>query len=153
MLDNHIYGMTGGQLAPTTPFHSHTQTSPHGNPEFPFDACKVAIAAGATYVARWTCAHPRELAKAIREGIMHKGFSFIQAVSQCPTQAGRYIYGIGDPAEMVNMLRQKSVRFSAAEKMSPEELEGKVTVGKLYEEKGKPELSESIYAMMKGRKG
>lgn len=153
MMDNHIYGMTGGQLAPTTPFQSKTQTSPYGNPEMPFDACKVAIAVGATYVARWTCSHPRELAKAIKEGIDHKGFSFIQAVSQCPTQAGRYIYGTGNPAEMVNMAKKNSVRLSRAEKMSTEELEGKVVVGTLYKEEGKPELSETLYAMMKGREG
>lgn len=153
MMDNHIYGMTGGQLAPTTPFQSKTQTSPYGNPETAFDACKVAIAAGATYVARWTCAHPRELAKAIKEGIGHKGFSFIQVISQCPTQAGRYIYGMGEPADMLNMLKKDSVRLSRAEKLSSEELAGKVVVGKLYEEQGKPELAESIYSMMKGRKG
>lgn len=152
MMDNQIYGMTGGQLAPTTPFRSKTQTSPYGNPEMNFDACKVAIAAGATYVARWTCAHPKEMARAIKEGIEHKGFSFIEIISPCPTQAGRYIYGMANPGEMLNMFRKNSVRLSRAEKMSSEELARKVAIGKLYEEQGKPELSANLYAMMKSRK-
>jgi 2-oxoglutarate ferredoxin oxidoreductase subunit beta len=148
MLDNGIYGMTGGQVAPTTPTDAKTQTSPYGNPEPPIDSCAVAISCGATYVARWTSAHPIGLQKAIKEAIQHKGFSFIQAVSQCPTQAGRYIYGTGKPVDLFRLIKENSVSLAKAEKMSPEALKDKILVGKLYQDEAKPELSEKIYGMM-----
>jgi 2-oxoglutarate ferredoxin oxidoreductase subunit beta len=152
MLDNGIYGMTGGQMAPTTPREARTQTSPYGNPEPPLDVCDVAVSCGATYVARWTSAHPRGLVRAIREGIRHKGFSFIQAVSQCPTQAGRYMYGTDKPSDLFRQLKEQAVPKTKADKMSPEELKGKLIVGKLHEDNERPELSERMYAMMSTRK-
>jgi len=148
MLDNGIYGMTGGQVAPTTPTDAKTQTSPYGNPEPPIDSCAVAISCGATYVARWTSAQPLGLQKAIKEAIQHKGFSFIQAVSQCPTQAGRYIYGTGKPVDLFRLIKENSLTLAKAEKMSPEMLKDKILVGKLYQDETKPELSEKIYGMM-----
>ena len=148
LLDNGIYGMTGGQVAPTTPYEAKTQTSPYGNQEPPIDACSVAISCGATYVARWTSAHPLGLQKAIKEAIQHKGFSLVQAVSQCPTQAGRYIYGTGKPVDLFRRIKEDSVTLAKAEKMSPEALEGKILVGKLHQDETKPELSEKIYGMM-----
>jgi len=148
MLDNGIYGMTGGQVAPTTPLGAKTQTSPYGNPEPPIDAGAVAIACGATYVARWTSAHPTRLKRAIKEAIEHKGFSFIQAISQCPTQAGRYIYGTAKPADLFLHIKENSIRKTKAEKMSSEELKGKILVGTLHEDTGRPELTERIYALM-----
>lgn len=147
MLDNSIYGMTGGQLAPTTPHGATTQTSPYGNAENPFDACALAIASGATYVARWTVAQPRSVARAIREGLEHKGFSFISVSSPCPTQAGRYIYGMVKPEEIFTHVKKNSVRLSAAKKMSAEELSGKTVVGTLHHVQ-RPELCEQLYAHM-----
>ena len=148
MLNNGIYGMTGGQMAPTTPTDAKTQTSPYGNMEPNLDACAVAISAGATYVSRWTSAHPKGLARAIKEAIAHKGFSFIDAVSQCPTQAGRYIHGTADPAKLLNMIKDSSVTKTKAEKMSPEALKDKIVVGKLHEDKERPELSDRLYSIM-----
>ncbi|MHA1650887.1 MAG: thiamine pyrophosphate-dependent enzyme [Candidatus Helarchaeota archaeon] len=89
LLNNYTYGMTGGQVAPTTPHASLTSTSPYGNPERPFDLCKLVEAAGATYVARWTVFQPRALIKSMKEAILHKGFSFIEILSPCPTEYGR----------------------------------------------------------------
>lgn len=152
MLDNYIYGMTGGQVAPTTPPDAKTQTSPYGNPEMPFDACAVAISAGASYVARYTTAHPKGLFKAIKEGIQHKGFSFIHVVSQCPTHAGRYIYDNGSAAELLKRFKQNSISVKKAENKSSEELKDKLVIGKLHEDAHRPELTERIYAIMKHRK-
>ena len=153
MLDNHIYGMTGGQVAPTTPKGARTQTSPYGNPEASLDASAVAISCGATYVARWTTAHPKGIFKAIKEGIQHKGFSFIHVVSQCPTQAGRYIYGTGDPVELLQFLKKGSVPVAKAKKMSAEDVQDKILVGKLHEDHDRPELSQEIYALMEKARG
>jgi hypothetical protein len=88
--------MTGGQIAPTTPHHERTATSPYGNPEKPFDLAKLAEAAGATYVARWTTNHPVELTRSLREALSHPGFAFIEVLSQCPTQQRR-MFGFRDP--------------------------------------------------------
>ncbi|HZK67460.1 MAG TPA: thiamine pyrophosphate-dependent enzyme, partial [Chloroflexota bacterium] len=133
MVNNAIYGMTGGQTAPTTPHHAKTKTTPMGNAEHPFDACQVAIAAGATYVARWTTAHPAQITRAFKEAINHKGFSFVEVISQCPTQAGRLIHGTGDPIENFRIVKNSAVTKAKAEKMTPEEMAGKVIVGKLHE--------------------
>jgi 2-oxoglutarate ferredoxin oxidoreductase subunit beta len=88
MVNNQIYAMTGGQVAPSTPFQGKTQTTPYGSVEGRLDGCKVAIAAGATHVSRWSTAHIKQLTKAIKKAINHKGFSYIEVVSQCPVQTG-----------------------------------------------------------------
>lgn len=152
MVNNAIYGMTGGQTAPTTPHRATTKTTPIGNAEFPFDACEVARAAGATYVARWTTAHPRQITNAFKEALNHKGFAFIEILSQCPTQSGRLIWGSADPVESFNLLKNMAVSRAKAEKMSPEELAGKVIVGKLHHVEGRAELCDEVYSLM-GERG
>ena len=89
LVNNMSYAMTGGQIAPTTPHGERTATSPFGNPERPFKIAELVAAAGATYVARWTTYHVVELVRSIREALQHKGFSFIEVLSQCPTQQRR----------------------------------------------------------------
>lgn len=148
MMNNEIYGMTGGQVAPTTPPGARTQTSPHGNPEPTIDACELARTCGASYVARWTSAHPRQLAKAIAEGLEHEGFAFIEVMVQCPTQAGRYMHGTADPAELLELIKSAAVPLAKAEKMTPEEMEGKFVVGTLHQRHDRPELTKSLYRLV-----
>jgi 2-oxoglutarate ferredoxin oxidoreductase subunit beta len=81
--------MTGGQGSPTTPCGALSTTTPYGSAEPPFDLCELAIAAGANYVARWTSYHVKELTKAVKAGLENPGFSFIEALVQCPTNYGR----------------------------------------------------------------
>jgi 2-oxoglutarate ferredoxin oxidoreductase subunit beta len=88
-MNNQIYGMTGGQGSPTTPKGCFSSTTPFGCAEMPFDLCELAIAAGANYVSRWTSYHVRELEKAVKAGLETPGFSFIEALVQCPTAFGR----------------------------------------------------------------
>jgi 2-oxoglutarate ferredoxin oxidoreductase subunit beta len=88
-VNNFNYGMTGGQLAPSTPFGAKTTTTPQGNPDEPFNFCALAAACGASYVARWTALHIRRLTNTILEAIHHKGFSFVEVVAPCPTAFGR----------------------------------------------------------------
>ncbi|KYH38466.1 MAG: 2-oxoglutarate synthase [Candidatus Bathyarchaeota archaeon B23] len=96
LVNNLSYAMTGGQIAPTTLHGLRTTTSPYGNPEHPFDLVKLAAAAGATYVARWTTYHVVELTRSIKEALRHRGFSFIEVLSQCPTQQRR-LFGLRGP--------------------------------------------------------
>ena len=147
MMNNEIYGMTGGQVAPTTPTGSRTQTSPHGNPEPMIDACELARVAGASYVARWTSAHPRPLMKAMIAAMNHKGFSFLEVMVQCPTQAGRYMHGTADAARLLRLIKDSAVKKAQAENMPPGEMKGKFVVGELYRDDNKPELGDSLRAM------
>ncbi|MFO7962562.1 MAG: 2-oxoacid:ferredoxin oxidoreductase subunit beta [Desulfobacterales bacterium] len=88
-VNNLNYGMTGGQVAATTPFHAKTTTTPMGNPEAPFNLPLLAYASGATFISRWTILHARDLTNSIERALKHKGFSFIEVLSPCPVNYGR----------------------------------------------------------------
>ncbi len=88
-VNNLTYGMTGGQVAATTPHLAKSSTTTAGNPETPFNLPLLAYASGATYIARWTMLHARDLADSIQEALVHKGFSFIEVLSPCPVNFGR----------------------------------------------------------------
>jgi 2-oxoglutarate ferredoxin oxidoreductase subunit beta len=88
-VNNLIYGMTGGQVAATTPSKAKTTTTPFGNPDAPFNLPLMAYASGASYVARWTILHVRDLTNAIEEALSKKGFSFIEVLAPCPINYGR----------------------------------------------------------------
>ncbi len=100
LLNNAIYGMTGGQVAPTTPERAVASTTPAGNTEPPFDACKLLIGAGATFVARTLAATPGPMSGVIAEAMEHPGFSFVEVISDCPEYYGRY-NKVGSGAEML----------------------------------------------------
>jgi 2-oxoglutarate ferredoxin oxidoreductase subunit beta len=145
LVNNCIYGMTGGQTAPTTPRGLRTITSPYGTMEHPFDISSVVKAAGASYVARWTTYHPRQLTKSVKKGLEKKGFSFIEAMSQCPVQYGR-VSKLGKAVAMLEYFKASSVRVNKAENMSPEELAGKIVVGEFVDIE-KEELSAQWTAL------
>jgi len=89
-INNFNYGMTGGQVGPTTPLNAFTTTTPYGNIEHPFNLVYLAASAGAVYVARWTTLHVRRLTNSIKKALQKKGFKFIEVVAACPTLYGRY---------------------------------------------------------------
>lgn len=126
--NNMVYGMTGGQVASTTPLGAQSSTTPRGNRERPFDLCRLVEAAGATYVARYAVVQPILLQRAIQRGIQHRGFSFIEAISPCPTQFGRR-NRMGDPAQVMKALEASLVPLRKAKGMTMEELSGKVVYG------------------------
>jgi 2-oxoglutarate ferredoxin oxidoreductase subunit beta len=153
LMNNGIYGMTGGQTAPTTPRGISTVTSPYGSLEHSFDIAPMIVSAGATYVARWTTRHPRQLTKAIKKGLTKKGFSLIEVVTQCPVQFGR-ASKLGGAVEMLKHFKSNSVRIEKARKMDPAELLGKIVVGEFVDIE-KPELSSEwtrlIHSVREGR--
>ncbi len=130
VVNNSIYGMTGGQYSPTTPLGGQATTAPYGNVEPPLPICEVAIAVGAPFVARSTVYHAVELDRYIEQGIRKKGFSLIEAVSYCHTTYGR-INRLGSAVDMMRNLKENSVSLSAAEKLPPEERAGKIVRGVL----------------------
>jgi 2-oxoglutarate ferredoxin oxidoreductase subunit beta len=126
--NNLIYGMTGGQVTPTTPQGARTLTTPMGNLERPFDLARLVTAAGATYVARYSVWHIRPLIASIKKALQHRGFAFIEALSTCPTQYGRRNEN-PTPAGMLQAMRQNCVTLERAKQMSAEELRGKTVLG------------------------
>ncbi|MDI6754633.1 MAG: 2-oxoacid:ferredoxin oxidoreductase subunit beta [Thermodesulfobacteriota bacterium] len=150
-LNNSIYGMTGGQAAPTTPMGLKTTTTPYGAYENTFDISNLVIAAGASFVARWTTYHPRQLTASIKKAIRKKGFSFIEVITQCPVQYGRKT-GSGSAVEMLREYKEKSVSVKEAAKLSEEDLQDRIIVGELID-KEKPEMVEEIMKMKKRASG
>ncbi len=141
MMTNYIYGMTGGQKAPTTPKDAITKTSPLGNDERPFDIGKLGIGAGATYYSRWTTAHPIQLEKAFIDAINHKGFSFVEVLSQCPTQAGRNIFNMRKPTQMVDWYKNNTYICKNGE--TPDESNPKIALGELFVQDGVDEYTDT----------
>lgn len=150
-INNSIYGMTGGQISPTSPEGSFGTTAPYGALEEPFDLAELVKAAGASYVARWTTAHPLQLANSIKKGLKNRGFSFIEAVAQCPTYFGRK-NKMRSPVEMMKFMKENSLNRRKALKMDPEEVEGKLIVGE-FSDNPRPELCERINEMVRERSG
>jgi 2-oxoglutarate ferredoxin oxidoreductase subunit beta len=144
-VNNGIYGMTGGQVAPTTPLGLTTVTTPFGNVENPFDICELVKGAGASFVARWTTYHPRQIVRTAKKAIQKKGFAFVEVLSQCPVEFGRKT-GMGTAVQMLEWYKKQSVTVTRAKDMSPEELRDKIVVGELVDIE-KPELMETLAAM------
>lgn len=100
MLNNEVYGMTGGQVSPTTSIDRFTTTTPMGNQEPGFDACALAKGAGASFVGREVTLQTTALKNLLQEGIAHTGFSFVEVISDCTEIYGRK-NELGSSPEMV----------------------------------------------------
>ena len=130
-MNNMIYGMTGGQGSPCTPVGAVSTTTPYGAAESVFDLAELAVAAGANYSARWTTYHVKELTKAIKTGMETTGFSFIEAMTQCPTSFGRR-NKLRQPSDMIEHMKNNSILLSKKRRLEEEGKsvpEGMFTVG------------------------
>lgn len=152
LFNNKTYGMTGGQLAPTAPEGTVATTSRQGSIDPPFDSCKLAIAAGATYVARGTSYHTQQLDRLLEGGLKHKGFSLIEVLENCNTY-----YGRPNKIALIDLLqweKDNTVNVKAAERMTPQQLEGKILTGLLHQAE-RPEyveLYEQLMARAQGKR-
>jgi 2-oxoglutarate ferredoxin oxidoreductase subunit beta len=132
-VNNFTYGMTGGQVAPTTPVSAISTTSPYGCFEQPFNLPYLAESSGAVYVARWTSYHVRQLTHAMGEALKKKGFSFIEVLSPCPTLYERR-NRLGEGLDMMEYFRTNStVRHGANTKEIGLGFQGPITVGKFVD--------------------
>jgi 2-oxoglutarate ferredoxin oxidoreductase subunit beta len=89
VMNNRIYGMTGGQYSPLSGYGTLATTAPYTNIDHSFDTVNLAMAAGATFVARSTTYHIQQLTKILKQAILHEGFSVVEVLTQCPTYFGR----------------------------------------------------------------
>lgn len=151
IINNWIYGMTGGQVSPTTPEGSYATTMPYGNYDPDFDVAKLAIGAGATYVARGTSYHTIELKKLIMDGIKHKGFSVIEVLSPCTITYGRK-NGLSIE-EMYSWLKDNTLPLKAWEKLSEEQREAKIPRGLLHHDDSRAEYTEVYWSRAKALAG
>lgn len=142
--NNFIYGMTGGQLAPTTPRGQYSTTSPYGNIERPFNTPHVADASGAVYVARWTSIHVRRLEKSIAEALKMKGFRYIEVLSPCPVNYGRR-NKLPEPDDIAEWFRQSSIVRNGADTSEVEiEKDRPLILGNFVKRVEKPTYYEGL---------
>jgi 2-oxoglutarate ferredoxin oxidoreductase subunit beta len=128
LVNNSTYGMTGGQVAPTTPIGAKAHTMPFGNIEPPFDSVELALAAGATFVARGTVHGIVQTTNLVTKALQHDGFALVEVISQCPVLYGR-LNGTPDARDMLKRQKELSVPVAKARTMSPEELKGRLVTG------------------------
>lgn len=141
-VNNYTYGMTGGQASPTTPTSTYTSTTPYGNLEAPFDLCRLAIGAGAPYVARWTVGYPYETLSAIESALRRKGFAFVELLVPCPTGYGKE-NRLRDAKASWDWYRENTITRADLAALPAEERaqNRKIVIGTLWDEE-KPEFCE-----------
>jgi len=154
VINNNVYGMTGGQLSPTTPLEMKTATSPYGNLENPFDICKLAEGAGSVFVARSAVYYVRLTEKLISKALRKRGFSVLEIISQCPVQYGKRA-GLSSAVEMMKWQRDNTVTVEKAQGLSEEELQGKIRIGVLADKEAPTyqERLESLRESLKEKAG
>ena len=136
VVNNLIYGMTGGQCSPTTPTGSLATTAVYGNIEQPFDISRVAEAAGAPFVARSTVVHVFEMEKLMEKALQKKGFAVLEVISNCHVGYGRQNQ-MPAAVDMLKWMRQNTLSVGTP----PDKIEGKITRGILVD-KELPEYTE-----------
>lgn len=120
LVNNFIYGMTGGQASPTTLPNAITTTTPYGMLEPPFDVCDLAIGSGASFVARGTVYHALQLDNLIIQSFKNPGFSLVEVMSNCHVQFGRR-NEMAKATQMIEWIKEKSILIGQWNKMTDEE--------------------------------
>lgn len=85
LMDNAIYGLTKGQISPTSGKGMVTKTTPYGGPDVPINPLAFVLTYGATFVAQAYSSKPKVLQDLIKKAVQHKGFAFINVISPCPS--------------------------------------------------------------------
>jgi len=134
LVNNFIYGMTGGQNAATTPLTAKTSTMPFGNFERPFNLPHLAASCGATYVARWTSLHIRRMTKSFREAIQRKGFRFVEIVTPCSTLYAR-LNKLGSGLDLMRFYHDNAdIQHGADTRIADIGYQDKIVCGKFIDE-------------------
>ena len=132
IINNSIYGMTGGQYSPTTPYGMKASTAPYRNIEHAFNIAELAVTAGAVFVGRGTVYHARLLDKLIEKAFVKRGFGVVEVITHCHTQYGRR-NRMGGAVAMMEWQKEHAVRVEKSADMSEEELKDKFTIGVLVD--------------------
>ena len=142
-VNNFIYAMTGGQVAPTTPVTAKSSTSPYGSYEHPFNLPRLAASSGATYVARWTALHIRRMTNSFKEAITKPGFSFVEVIAPCSTLYAR-LNRLGTGLDLMKFYHDNSeIKHGIEPKDADIDYQSKIVVGKFVDEE-KPTYLQSL---------
>ncbi len=151
ILNNSIYGMTGGQYSPTTPYGMRASTAVYNSIEQAFKISELAVTAGAVFVGRQTVYNAKLLDNLIEKAILKKGFSVVEVVTHCHVQYGRQ-NKLGSAVDMLKWQRDNAIPVDKAAKMSPEELKDKIITGILVD-KDLPVYEEEYEKVRERAKG
>jgi len=132
ILNNSIYGMTGGQASPTTPYGMRSSTTLYSSIEQAFKISELAVTAGAVFVGRGTVYHAKLLDSLIEKAVLKPGFSMVEVIAHCHTQYGRQ-NRLGTAVEMMEWQRDHAVEAKKAATMKSEELKDKIVIGVLVD--------------------
>jgi 2-oxoglutarate ferredoxin oxidoreductase subunit beta len=150
VMNNRIYGMTGGQFSPLSGENVRATTAPYSTIDPSFDVVDLSKAAGATFVARTTSYHIQQVTDIIRQAILHEGFSVVEVLSQCPTYFGRKNKA-GDAVDMVKYFKDNTTSIgSKAKKDNPDLIERGIFVQKEMPEYCS-EYEKVVQTAMKGQ--
>jgi len=130
IVNNNIYGMTGGQYSPTTPYGLRATTAPHGHAEHAFNISQLVVAAGGSFVGRGTIYHVNLLDRLLEKALPKKGFAVVETMSACPTHFNK-LNLMGSAVDSMLWLKEHAVTVEKANAMSEEELKGKFRIGVL----------------------
>ncbi len=145
LVNNFIYGMTGGQNAPTTPLSAHSSTMPFGNFERPFNLPHLAASCGAGYVARWTCLHVRQLTSTFAEAIGRRGFRFVEVIAPCSTLYAR-LNKLGSGLDLMRFYHDSAeVRHGADTRGVDIGYQERIVCGKFVDEE-RPTFQDRMHA-------
>jgi 2-oxoglutarate ferredoxin oxidoreductase subunit beta len=132
ILNNSVYGMTGGQYSPTTPYGMRTATSQYTNVEQAFKVSELAVTAGAVFVGRGTVYHAKMLDDLMKKAFLKKGFSVVEVIAHCHTQYGR-MNRMGSAVEMMTWQKEHAVLVEKAAQMNEEAMKDKFKIGVLVD--------------------
>lgn len=144
LINNGVYGMTGGQVSPLTPRKFITETTPYGNIEPRFDVARLLEGCGASFIARETVNRMVQLKEVIKKSFQHKGFSVVEAISNCHINLGRR-NKMRDCMTMTRWIAEKTITKVQYEKLPPEEKVGKYPTGVLVEDTERMEYTDIYY--------
>jgi 2-oxoglutarate ferredoxin oxidoreductase subunit beta len=151
IINNAVYGMTGGQTSPTTPYGMKTTTAVYKNVEHAFRISELAVIAGAVFVGRGTVYHARLLDQLIEKALLKEGFGVVEVISHCHTQYGK-LNRLGSAVDMMRWQKENAISVENTQEMDPQALEDKIVIGVLVD-KEMPiyqEQYEKIRARAKG---
>jgi len=130
IMNNRIYGMTGGQFSPLSGYGTMATTAPYSNIDHDFDPVALSKSAGASFVARTTTYHVKQMTDILKEAILHEGFSVVEVLSQCPTYFGRK-NRLGSAVEMMDFYKRQTTPIgSKAKAQNPDLIERGIFIQK-----------------------
>lgn len=142
LVNNFIYGLTNSQTSPTTPRGFWTVTAQYGNVDPSFDAAKLAIAAGATFVGRESVTNPEKIERLLAKGFEHEGYSFFDIFSNCHVNLGRK-NKMSEAVQMLKWLDSRTISKTKFDALSEDERAGLFPLGVLYEDNERTEYTKA----------